>query len=172
MISLIVGGISIPPEAALDLTQSYEPEQGAALLRMMNGNLKKQTQWQGKLATRIAGGGWIPIGLQALDYAATMTLACIAPRAIDAAGTSIVLPAARRADAGCTPRGFAIGADGRQVETSIGIATNTATLGAVAGALGYRVLYWPLLTVFAEPPTASVDARRAAYSWELNAKEA
>lgn len=168
--SLIVGGLVIPALAALDLVQTYEPIGGSSLLRMMSGAAKKQTHWQ-KLRTRISAGGWVPPGLAGLDYAASMQIACIAPRAIDGAGTSIAIPAARRADAGYTPRGFAYLASGLQVETTIGLAGNTATLGAVAGAASYSVEYWPLLTVFADPPVITGDVRRANHSWELSAEE-
>ncbi|MBS0442820.1 MAG: hypothetical protein JSR38_12755, partial [Proteobacteria bacterium] len=82
----------------------------------------------------------------------------------------ITLPAARRSDA--APFGFALDASGLLRPTAVTLAGNVATLIAVAGATGYQVLYYPLLTIRAPAgPRCSYDAAGAVASWELTCEE-
>jgi hypothetical protein len=131
---------------------------------MSDGTGVKQTAWTGKILSRIRGKGWVPHGLHALDYSASMELSCIAQRSITSASNVIVIPAARRSD--LAPTGFAVVAD-QLVSTSISIATNTATLGTVSGSTFYCVYYYPKITVFAKLPTENNTHTSAEYDWEL-----
>lgn len=110
--------------------------------------------------------GWVPAGLDALDWSQTHVLGCVAPRSIQAAGRVITLPAARRTDA--APYGFAVDAVGLLRPVAVTVVGNVATLGADAGAVSYQVLYYPLLTVRApQGPRVQYDAAGAAASWEI-----
>lgn len=169
--TLELGAVVVPLWASMQIAQGYEVLGGANLLRMMSGVARKQTHWQ-RLATRISGAGNVPAGLDGLDYSAPLTLKCAAARSIASAANVITIPAARRADAGHLPHGFAESAGGVLSPTPVVLAGNVATLTPVAGAARYVVLWYPQLTVFAEPPRADVDVGDARYGWELNAEEA
>lgn len=172
-----LGGVVVPIESALDFSQTYEPLGGVARLRMMSGALVQQVGWR-KLRTTLSGAGWWPSGLEGLDYDSALTLLCAAPRAILSASNAIALPSARRTDAGYTPVGHArltggataVGG-GELVPTPLTLAADVATLTPVAGATGYQVAYWPVLSVLADPPTMEADLPGAAHRWTLTAEE-
>jgi hypothetical protein len=164
-----LGAVQVPLAASLGLQQSYEPLGGYTLLRLMSGAAVKQQHWL-KLRTNISADGWIPDALQALDYSASMTLKCVAPRAVVSASNTIVLPAARRSDA--APFGFAVMADGSLRDTPGSLAADTLTLAVVSGAIRYVAHYYPQLTVFAEPPSTRFDVAGASAGWVLTAEEA
>lgn len=164
-----LGGVVVPLETMLDFEQSYEPFGGASVLRMMDGTAVPQTTWR-KRRTRLSATGWVPLGLESLSYDAALVLKCAKPLAISSASNVITLPAGRRAD--FTPLGFAIGADRLTVETSCGVSVNTATLGVVSGAIGYRVIYVPEFSVVSQGPQERLSLTRAEYSWELVCEEA
>lgn len=168
--ALILGGVSVPMTAALDLSQTYEPIGGSTLLRMASGAAVKLTHWQ-KLSTQLSGGGWIPAGLQDLDYSAPLTLSCIAPRAVLSATNTATLPAARRTDSGAEPYAFALLVDGTPVNTTCSVVGNAATAGAVTGAARYVFNYYPELSVYATPPQESFDAAAGSLNWTLTAEE-
>jgi len=171
MITLKLGNLEIPVRSALDIDQSYESIGGETTLRTIDGTGIKQETWR-KLRTTISGGGWIPPGLAALDTAASIAVACIAPQGIVAdAGRQATLPAARRADAGHTPWAIALMPDGGQQATAIGIVGNVATADAVSGAVGYLVQYFPLVTCWINRPTQSFSRGGGAYRWEIIAEE-
>ena len=66
MNTLIIGTLSIPTVAALDIDQAYEPLGGESIFRTVSGAGLKQSTWQ---RTRIvtSGRGWLPAGLDTLD---------------------------------------------------------------------------------------------------------
>ena len=166
---LIVGSVKIPLDASYSLEQTYEViEQGAALLRKMDGSAVRQTAYT-KLRSTISGQGKIPPGLASMDFSASFTLYCMAPRSIYSASTTVTLPAARRSD--WAPHAYAI-VDGRLVKTPISIATNTGTLTAVSGATGYYTDYYPTLSVFSRGPVESFNGRGGGASWSLTCEEA
>lgn len=166
--NLILGGVEVPRAAGLRISQSYEAIGGFTVLRMMSGAALKQTHWV-KLRTSIKGDGWIPAGLQGIDYSGPLSLACIGPRAINSSSAEIILPAARRADA--PPFAFAILGNGSLANTDSSLAGDTLTITPVAGAAGYSAHYFPLLSVIAAAPTENYDASGRLVGWELSAEE-
>lgn len=165
---ILIGGVRIGFDAAHNLSQTYETLGGRALRRKLNGAAHLQTHWA-KLRTVITGSGRLPDGLDGLDYSASMTVDCMAPRAIWAASTTITLPAGRRTD--WVPHAYAIVA-GRHVRTGLSIATNTATLTAVSGAQGYLCAYYPSLTMYVSPPKKDFNGRGPVGGWVIEAEEA
>lgn len=165
---IIIGGVVIGFDAAHQLSQTYEEIGGRALLRKLDGSALLQRNW-GKVRTVISGSGRLPEGLSGLDYTASMSIHCMAPKSIWSATNTIILPASRRTD--WAPHGYAI-VSGRHVRTSVSIATNTATLGTVTGASGYVCAYYPILTVYAEPPRTNFDGRGPDAGWQIVAEEA
>ena len=167
MADLIIAGVTVPHIAGLELTQTYSGLQGSERLRTMDGTAIQQTRWNGKLATTIRGSGWMPAELGAIDWAVPVELRCIAPRAVASQSNVIALPAARRSDE--EPIGYALTGSG-WVQTGIAVASDVATLVAVAGATAYRVHYLPQLQVFANPVSESGDLAGGNFGWSLEAE--
>jgi len=167
------GTLEIPLLAALDIEQTYPPIGGEALLRTVSGAGIKQMTWR---KTRIVttGSGWLPAGLDTLDTAATLAIACVVPRTVPAvfATRQATLPAARRSDSGHLPWGVAVMPDNSVIVTPATMAGNVATLDAVANAVSYKALYLPLITCWAMRPTDSGTPGDASYRWEITAEEA
>ncbi len=168
---LKIGSLAIANRAALDLDQTYETIGGETLLRTVSGAAIRQETWR-RLRTTLSGGGWLPAGLETINTSTTQTVACIVPRALIAdASRQATLPAGRRADAGHLPFALALMAFGDAVNTPVTMAGNVATADAVSGAIGYQILYFPLLTCWVQRPTESGSRGDASYRWELVAEE-
>jgi len=165
---LSVAGQQVPRLAGLRISQTYEEIGGFVLLRMMNGAGVKQSHWK-KVRTVISGDGWIPAGLQSIDYSAPVTIKCVAPRSVYSDNPIIALPAGRRADA--APYAFAIAADGSPVNAQCVLAGDELTITAVAGAIGYVAHFFPELVCFADPPSERHDSGSNQAGWELTAEE-
>ena len=170
--SFQLGAITLPVVAGFDLDQSYEQIGGEAIFRASSGRGIKQATWS-KLRITTSGTGWIPSGLEALDYTAQMTLKCIVPKGISAvlATRQATLPTGRRSDSGFIPFGTAILSDGRHVSTPATMAGHVATLDAVAGAVAYQANYYPELTVWAMRPETSGNLSDASYQWQITCEE-
>ncbi len=167
-VPLVIGPVTIPEYAMLGLEQTYEPVEGAVLLRASDGSALKQTAWS-KLRTVITGTGWIPDGLAGIDWSSPQLMRASAPQSVWSTSNVITLPAARRGDVGV--RGFAI-VDDRPVETSVSMAGDTATLGTVSGATSYYAMYWPEFLAYFAPPQQQIDVTGAAVRWRLAGEEA
>lgn len=165
-----IGGLVIPITAAFSLRQQIETVGGRSALRFANGASLRQVAWQ-KLRVTLSGDGWVPLGIDALDFGSTMTLKCGLPAALRNGTGVITLPAERRTDAGYTPYARAHLPTG-DVETAVGLVGNVATCTTVAGAVSYTVSYYPELTVWADPPAQNFDGAGAATSWELVLEQA
>lgn len=168
---LIVDGITVPVYAMTGISQRYEPIRATYRARMVDGSAKQRTLWSGKLRTVITGQGLIPAGLSAVDFEASFTLSCVAHRAINAAGPVFTLPAARRTDSGSTPYGRAAVGDtwvDAPVDSLVG---NTLTLQTVSGATQYQAVYFPEITVFADPPIEEHPEHGPSFGWSLTAEE-
>jgi len=169
---LQIGPLTIPSLARVDqLSQSYEPIGGQSIFRSATGRGINQMTWQ---KTRIvtSGAGWIPAGLQALDYTQHMILRCIVPMSLNLRPTTLAgtLPAQRRADH--APWAQAVMPGGGLVHVPLAIAGDEATLGApVEGALGYRISWLPEFSVIALRPKQVGDPNSAMFSWELVCEE-
>lgn len=167
--TLEIGALVLPLHARHGLDQEYETIGGRAVLRFADGTGLVQQAWS-KLRTVISGHGSVPPGLALLDTLNPLVLKCIKARSITAAGPSITLPAARRSDAGSTPRGFAqVGQQG--IETAVNIVGNVATLTPVPGAELYWVTYYPQITVLCDPPRETGDVNAGQHGWTLTAEE-
>lgn len=160
--------VRVPLQSAESLHQTYRPVEARYRDRMANGSLRQQVAWSGKVATEIRGDGRQPQALDGLDYDQPIVISCVARRARQAAGPSIALPAARRAD--LAPVGFAI-VGGQLVATAMVMAGDTANLTPVTGAEAYQAHYFPILTVYAAPPEEEAESNGVVYGWRLSAEE-
>lgn len=170
--SFEIGGLIVRPIAGFDLQQQYADIGPEALLRTASGRAIKQMTYS-KLRVTTGGSGWIPAGLQTLDRAAQLVVKCIAPRYMPAvfATRQATLPAARRADTGYTPWGYAFLSDGSTVPAAVSLAGHVATVSAVANAVGYGVAYMPQITAYVQAPAESGDMGTVTYRWEITAEE-
>lgn len=168
--SFELGGVLVPLTVALNLNQSIARVGGRSSLRFANGTSLRQQAWQ-KLRVTLSGDGWVPLGLDSLNFEATMQFRAGVPHALRANGNVITLPVARRTDAGYLPFARAHTADG-DVATPVALDGNVATCTVVSGALSYTVSYYPQLTVWADPPEQQFDRAGASASWELLLEEA
>lgn len=170
--SFQLGNFTLPALAGLDIDQQYAALGSEAILRAGSGRGIKQMTYH-KLRVVTSGSGWLPGGLESLDFAAQHTLRCVVPRGMPVvfATRQATLPAARRSDAGYTPFATAIRADGSAVDAAVSVAGNVATVAAVSGAVDYRVAYYPQLTVWAMRPETSGNVGDASYSWSLTCEE-
>lgn len=165
---LIIGSITIPRLASLELTQEFGEIVSEANHRMGDGTLFTQEHWA-KKTTTISGSGWVPAAFQSIDYSAQQVIQCITLEAVQDASNVLTLPAARRSDAG--PYGFAM-VGNREVQTSISMAGNEATLGVVTGADFYLVKYYPTMTCkITSRPRRRLSRSEATYSWSFDAEE-
>lgn len=165
---LIVAGVEIALQT-FPVNQSYKPIEGAPVHRMLNGAALKQQHWR-KLGTSIAGDGWAPPALAAVDWSVPVEISCIQPRAIHSGTVNATLPAARRADLDVNVLARAV-VNGELVETPVSVLVNAATATAVAGASSYQFWYYPKLSFYSSGPTESLDLAGAAFGWQLEAEE-
>lgn len=163
-----VGDFILPVYAGFDLTQRYEPMGGEVILRACSGRgIKQMTYTRTRIVT--SGNGWVPAGLQSLDFTAQHAVACITPETVpaDFVTRQATLPATRRADTGHVPYGLAQLAGGQTVEAGCTVVDDLATVAEVTGAVAYQVGYYPLLTCWVLRPTRSGPEA----AWELIAEE-
>lgn len=173
---LVVDGITVPVWSTTGIQQSYEPQQAVYRRRTADGALVQRSLWSGKLRTVIAGNGFAPSGLQEVDTSAAFEIWCVEPIAINSALTTVTIPANRRVDTGAEPLAFAV-VGIELVPTTItnltdinAKTTNDAILQSVAGAAGYQVRYFPVLTVMADPIRQDLN-RGTGFGWRLEAEE-
>lgn len=142
--SLKIGNIIIPDIAGFDIRQSYDPILARTLLRTKSGNGIAQSRWK-KIGSTISGSGWEPAALDAIDMGAMHAVYCVEPLSAYGATTIITIPHNYRTDAGYTVQAAALVSD-ELVSTAVSMAGQVATLTAVAGAVQYQVIYYPIIT--------------------------
>lgn len=150
-------------------TESLEPiAAGSNTLRMSDGAAVRQTHWQ-KMSGTISGQGWMPSGLDGLDYSLPLELRLTKLQAMAGAGLSYTLTGTPRPDVPA----WGLALVGRDwVRTACSVVDGVAILTAVAGATQYRACWMPVFSVFCARPTESQDASGNTHSWQLNWEEA
>lgn len=164
-----LGGLTIPIQAGLEFSQTYEPIGGSVLQRMQSGRAIKQTHYR-KLRTSLSGQGWVPAGLDGLDYSQALLLKCAAPRSLSSESNKIVIPSLRRTDERFEPKGYAL-VRGHLIETGLEMQEDVAILEPVRFALSYQVYYYPEIFVFADAPQVQNNMTGVEFSWSLIGEE-
>lgn len=159
---IILGGIPLVLHAGVpDLSE--EPIGGETLLRMSDGTGVPMTHWQ-KMAGSISGQGWMPPGLDGLDFSQPLELRSTQVNSMQGAGLVYTLPSTPRPDV--SPWAFAlIGDDWRP--TTCSTVAGVATVTAVAGAEAYQVWWMPVYSVKAQRPPKQQSSGSATHSWSI-----
>jgi hypothetical protein len=162
-VPLMLGGIPIVLHAGAP-ELSEQPLGGWSRDRMSDGALIKQTHWQ-KTGGSIGASGWIPPGLDGLDYTGTLELRSTQISNMQSAGLVFTLPTTPRPD--LTPWALALVGD-QWVDAGVSTLAGVSTVTAVAGATLYQVLWLPVYTVSADRPTKTQagGGQSWAITWE------
>lgn len=159
---ITLGGVPIVLHAGAP-DQSDTPLLGETVVRLSGGAAVKMTHW-GKASGAISGQGWMPPGLDGLDYSQPLELRLTAQESIVGDGLSHTLTSLPRPDT--QPLAFAlVGAD--WVPTACRVIEAVATVDLVVGATRYMVQWMPVYNVFASKPPKSMSASQATFGWSI-----
>lgn len=163
-----VGGFELPVYSSFDIAQRYEPLGGETILRACSGRGILQRTWQ---KTRIvtSAQGWLPSGIQSLDFDAQHVVSCIVAETLpaNALTRSVTLPATRRSDDGHLPFGLAQMPGGDTFQVPVSVVDDVATAAELPGARLYQIGYYPQFTCWLLIPQRSGPEPK----WELIAEE-
>lgn len=166
-VPLMVGGVPILLQAgAPELTE--EVIGGDSLDRMSDGAAVKQTHWA-KVAGSISAQGWIPPGLDGLDYSLPLELRSTQISTMQGASLVFELTSTPRPD--LAPWAWAL-VGSELVPAECVTVDGVTTVTAVPGASGYQVWWMPVYSVFARKPAKSQSSSSATQSWSMPFEEA
>lgn len=165
---LVLGGIEIIQHAG-PIRQRYEAIGGSTTFRLSRGTAIKQTHWR-RTATSVSGNGYLDPGVFALDFSEPLELLCVQTRSMDGSGPVFTLPTADHRRQDDLPTGWARVRD-TWIDTTVQLDGDTAHLGEVVGAQGYRVFWLPRLVVFTDGLVTEFDNATGLYDWSFEAQE-
>lgn len=166
MPDVIFGGVPIVLHAGPP-AQSDSPVLGESLVRLALGSLVKMSHFK-KAGGSISGSGWMPPGLDGLDYDHQLELRLTAHESISGVGLVYALTGTPRPDV--AP--WALALVGDELESaSCTLSGSSVTVAPVAGASRYYVQWMPVYTVFANKPVKSVDPATNTWTWQLDWQE-
>lgn len=151
--TLTLGGVPIVPHSGI-ANVSVGKLRGSTRPRMSDGALVQMTHWSGKASVTISGQGFMPPGLDGLDYDNPLELLSVHQETITGTALTAVLSSTPRAD--CPPWAEAL-VGGRWRRTACGLAGGVVTAEPVDGATLYSFFWLPAYWVFAEDPAKAVD---------------
>lgn len=165
--TLTLGGVPLvlhsgAPELAV------EPISATARVRMSLGALVQMTHWTGKASGSITAQGWMPPGLDGLDYTQPLELLSTQQESITGAALVVALKSLPRPD--FAPWALAL-VNGDWVSTPCVLDDDMVTTTPVAGATLYTVSWLPMYLVFASKPSKGVNTGNATHNWSLTWEE-
>lgn len=164
---LMLGGVEIVLQAgAPELAE--DGIGGDALLRLSNGAAVKMTRYQ-RQGGSISGQGWIPPGLDGLDYSLPLELRSTQVSVMQKTGLAFTLPSTPRPD--YAPWAFALVGD-ELIATPCTAVARDVTVTPVTGARAYQVWWLPVYSVFARRPPRQQSSGSAAQAWSIAWEEA
>jgi hypothetical protein len=166
MLTVTLGGLPIVLHAGAP-AQSDEPLLGEAVVRMSEGAAVKMSHWA-KAAGSISLAGWMPPGLDGLDYSQPLLLCLTAQECMAGAGLVFALTSTPRPDV--APWAQAL-VDNQWVRTPCAYAAGVATVTAVVGAALYMVQWMPMYSVFASKPPKSTDPSTGSFGSQIDWQE-
>jgi hypothetical protein len=164
---IMLGGVPIVLHAGAP-EMSAQPMAGAAIVRMSDGAAVKMTHWSGKASGSISGSGWMPPGLDGLDFDGPLRLHSTQQESVTTTATSVILNSTPREDV--APWALAL-VRGQWVGTTCSYADGQVDITPIPGATLYSVAWLPVYWVFASKPPKSLSAGSAAHGWTLDWEE-
>lgn len=161
---IMLGGVPIVLHAGAP-EQSVERLGGEAVVRLSDGDAVKMAHWS-KASGSISGDGWMPPGLDGLDYSQPLELRLTQPECITGTATTVPLTSTPRPDV--APWALALVGDQWQA-TPCTVLDGVATITAAASAELYALYWMPVYSVFASKPGKSMGAT---HGWSINWEEA
>lgn len=170
MPDVIFGGLPIVLHAGPP-AQSDAPVLGEAVVRLGLGTATKMTHFF-KAGGTISGSGWMPPGLDGLDYSQPLELRLTMQKSMTGPGLVYELTSTPRDDV--PPWAMAlVGGEWEHAESTF--SASVVTVDAVARATMYTVQWMPVYQVFASaPPNSmdpSMDPSTAAFGWQIDWQE-
>lgn len=164
---ITLGGVPIVLHAGAP-DQSDTPLLGESVVRLSGGEGVKMTHW-GRAAGSITGQGWMPPGLDGLDYSQALELRLTAQECVVGAGRAYSLKSQPRPDK--APWAMAlVGAD--WVDTPCCFADGLATAEIVLGASLYMIQWMPVYNVFVSKPQKNAGSSAGgSFGWTINWEE-
>lgn len=148
--------------------QSDTPLLGEAVVRLSGGEGVKMTHW-GKAAGAISGQGWMPPGLDGLDYSQPLELRLTAQECIVGDSRAMLLRSTPRPDR--APWAMAL-VGAQWIETPCELVGAIATADGVIGATKYMVQWQPVYIVFVSRPQKNQSASGGgSFGWSINWEE-
>lgn len=164
---ITLGGVPIVLHAGAP-DQSDTPLLGEAVVRLSGGEGVKMTHW-GKAAGAISGQGWMPPGLDGLDYSQPLELRLTAQECVVGAGRSYSLKSLPRPDR--APWAMAL-IGSQWVDTPCILVDGIATASSVGGASMYMIQWMPVYNVFvSKPPKSTSSSAGGSFGWTINWEE-
>ena len=161
---ITLGGVEIVLHAGAPV-ETVEPIGGEVVLRLSQGAAVKMQHWT-KRAGSISGQGWMPPGLDGLDYSQPLVLLSTQQENIVGPGLVYTLTSTPRPDVEPWAQAFV---DGHWYRTGCDVADGVATVEAVAGATLYQVSWMPAFSVLARRPA---KAQSSVHDWSIAWEEA
>lgn len=159
---IMLGGVPIVLHAGAP-ELSEEPIGGSSVLRMSDGAGVKMQHWE-RMAGTISGAGWIPPGLDGLDYSKPLELRSTQVNAIHGEELQFRLTGTPRPDVAPWADAL-VGDQWRRVPSAF--ADGVLTVTPLAGATLYRACWLPVYSVFANrPPKTQSTAHGWSIAWE------
>jgi hypothetical protein len=161
-----LGGIPIVLHAGAP-DQSDTPLLGESVIRLSGGAGVKMTHW-GKASGTISGQGWMPPGLDGLDYSQPLELRLTSQESIVGDAREFMLTSTPRDDQ--APWAFAL-VGTQWVETGCSFGSGVATADLVVGASKYMVHWMPMYSVFASKPPKTQSSGQGSFGWTITWEE-
>ncbi|KJK03563.1 hypothetical protein UB43_03430 [Pseudomonas sp. 21] len=163
---VMLGGVPIELHAGAP-SQQYSSLGGQALIRLSAGQGVPMTHWQ-KTAISISGTGWMPPGLDGLDYRQPLELRCTKPMSMAGTELEFRLNGVPRPDVAPWAQALVLG----QWQTAaVEMNADVAQVSPVPGATLYRVCWMPIFTVTATSRRGDLDASAAIHGWQIDCEE-
>ena len=167
-VSLMLGGIEIPPHAGAPVITDGKLGAGSGRVRLSGGTLVSMERWS-KRAGTISAQGWMPPGIGGLDFSQPLELRSTKVRTVGGTGLVYTLPFTPRPD--LAPWAYAL-VSGKWLKTPCSTVAGVTTVTPMLGAEQYQVWAMPIYSVKVEPPDETQDHAARTHSWALSWEEA
>lgn len=165
---VMLGGLPIVLHAGT-VAQSITPLGGPEILRLTSGAGVQQTHWQ-RSAIALSGSGWMPPGLDGLDYTKPLELRCTKQLSIVSTGRTFQIIGTPRPDFPV----YGLALVGKEwVDAELTLSGNAAEVAEVSGATFYQIMWMPMFTVSAKRPQGDMDPGNGAtpHGWQITCEE-